>query len=520
MDWRRWSSFPGRGRSACAFRSLPCPDWARDELLTPQGAHRTICGTPNYIAPEILFESKGTGHSFEVDIWSIGVILCVAACQLVASLLTAGGRADAYRFGNAHSYTLLIGKPPFQTKDVKNIYRSVAPSHMLFLTPLTRPLRRKIRDNAYTFPSDHLLSAESTSLISSILQPDPLSRPSLPSILSSSWFITGPFPSRISSRALDPERANEMCEEWRYMTKRQSWDNFRRCKRKSGIVEVEEGGEVERAARKGEAAQVVEAVSQALPTVAEAVEEEDEQEPMQQEEVVQPPKKAIRMVRPSEEREAKGRVEKEVRAATAPDSPISELLRCALPPSPLRFGLAHRTTADVAACAGLLASPSWFRLPPAPSRRPRLLLPSAEQPRRASTRCSSGLRPPPSQTLLPPPRALLRARHGEPIPPPHSPHGIVEQAHSHPSTFLPHILPPPPHLPQNPQRPPPTPLARSTTRPGAPSTPSSPAPLSLTSRPSAHRSSMRSRMKTSCERQRCLSARGSTIPIAAGRRTA
>ena len=46
---------------------------------------RTICGTPNYIAPEIL-EGK-SGHSFEVDIWAVGVII----------------------------YTLLIGKPPFET---------------------------------------------------------------------------------------------------------------------------------------------------------------------------------------------------------------------------------------------------------------------------------------------------------------------------------------------------------------------------------------------------------------------
>ena len=55
---------------------------------------KTICGTPNYIAPEILFDTKN-GHSFEVDIWSLGVVM----------------------------YTLLIGKPPFQTKDVKAIYK-------------------------------------------------------------------------------------------------------------------------------------------------------------------------------------------------------------------------------------------------------------------------------------------------------------------------------------------------------------------------------------------------------------
>jgi len=32
----------------------------------------TNCGTPVYIAPEIL---RGTGHSYKVDIWSLGVLI-------------------------------------------------------------------------------------------------------------------------------------------------------------------------------------------------------------------------------------------------------------------------------------------------------------------------------------------------------------------------------------------------------------------------------------------------------------
>lgn len=56
---------------------------------------RTICGTPNYIAPEVL--SSRTGHSFEVDLWSIGIIL----------------------------YTILIGRPPFETSNVKTTYKRI-----------------------------------------------------------------------------------------------------------------------------------------------------------------------------------------------------------------------------------------------------------------------------------------------------------------------------------------------------------------------------------------------------------
>ena len=48
------------------------------EGVYAKGALRrtTVCGTPNYIAPEILEKSRG-GHDHKVDIWAIGVILCV-----------------------------------------------------------------------------------------------------------------------------------------------------------------------------------------------------------------------------------------------------------------------------------------------------------------------------------------------------------------------------------------------------------------------------------------------------------
>ena len=103
---------------------------------------RTICGTPNYIAPEVL-EGKA-GHSYEVDVWSLGVII----------------------------YTLLVGKPPFETADVKTTYR-------------------RIKMNAYTFPESVQLSDMSKSLITRVLVSDPLRRPTLDEILAHEFFNQG-----------------------------------------------------------------------------------------------------------------------------------------------------------------------------------------------------------------------------------------------------------------------------------------------------------------------------------------
>ena len=103
---------------------------------------RTVCGTPNYIAPEIL-DGK-TGHSYEVDIWSLGVII----------------------------YTLIIGKPPFETRDVKTTYK-------------------RIKMNAYSFPDTAIISEAAKNLISQILVTDPAKRPTLDQILTHDFFNQG-----------------------------------------------------------------------------------------------------------------------------------------------------------------------------------------------------------------------------------------------------------------------------------------------------------------------------------------
>lgn len=96
------------------------------KLKGPKDKRYTTCGTPNYIAPEILAES---GHSFEVDIWALGVMI----------------------------YTLLVGRPAFECESVEDTYA-------------------RIKQVEYDFPPAIPLSEEVRDLVTSLLKKNPSQR--------------------------------------------------------------------------------------------------------------------------------------------------------------------------------------------------------------------------------------------------------------------------------------------------------------------------------------------------------
>ncbi|KAL5012114.1 hypothetical protein ScPMuIL_010665 [Solemya velum] len=91
----------------------------------------TICGTPNYISPEVASKSA---HGLEADVWSLGCML----------------------------YTFLVGQPPFVTKAVKSTLNRVISAE-------------------YNLPP--YLSDEAVDLMKSFMKKNPKERIFLPDIL-------------------------------------------------------------------------------------------------------------------------------------------------------------------------------------------------------------------------------------------------------------------------------------------------------------------------------------------------
>ena len=130
-------------------------DFGWSNYMQEDEKRTTVCGTPIYLAPEII---KEQGHDEKVDIWCIGVLL----------------------------FELITGNVPFQGNDIDTLKDNI--------------LHLKI-----TWPKD--INIDAKNLIKKILKSDPASRISLEEMLQHPFF-TKYFPNAVKSLIKPDNTAN------------------------------------------------------------------------------------------------------------------------------------------------------------------------------------------------------------------------------------------------------------------------------------------------------------------------
>mmetsp|Transcript_20441 Transcript_20441/g.60337 ORF Transcript_20441/g.60337 Transcript_20441/m.60337 type:complete len:320 (-) Transcript_20441:423-1382(-) len=117
-------------------------DFGLAKLVGGAVVMQTACGTPGYVAPEIL---ANKGYGLEVDMWSVGVIL----------------------------YILLCGFPPFYEEELPALFK-------------------QIMSGKYDFPSPWWdnISSDAKDLVSKLLVVDPKQRLSAAEVLQHPWITS------------------------------------------------------------------------------------------------------------------------------------------------------------------------------------------------------------------------------------------------------------------------------------------------------------------------------------------
>lgn len=122
------------------------------QLNSARDLHTTMCGTPNFISPEV---ASHTPHGLETDVWSLGCMM----------------------------YTFLVGSPPFDSGANK-------PDRTLF----------NVRRGEFTMPEG--ISLEAQDLLRQFLQKEPARRIKLAQVLAHPFMTTSSTTAGKSARAV------------------------------------------------------------------------------------------------------------------------------------------------------------------------------------------------------------------------------------------------------------------------------------------------------------------------------
>eukprot|EP01096_Ripella_sp_DP13-Kostka_P002152 TRINITY_DN1287_c0_g3_i2.p1 TRINITY_DN1287_c0_g3~~TRINITY_DN1287_c0_g3_i2.p1 ORF type:complete len:431 (+),score=254.34 TRINITY_DN1287_c0_g3_i2:61-1353(+) len=131
--------------------NIKLADFGLSKIVSSQVAMQTACGTPGYVAPEVL---NATGYGPEVDLWSIGVI----------------------------TYILLCGFPPFYNESLPMLFEQIMKAE-------------------FDYPPDYWdeISDSAKNFINRLLVVDPAKRMSTKQALEHPW-LAGAAPEKTLSK--------------------------------------------------------------------------------------------------------------------------------------------------------------------------------------------------------------------------------------------------------------------------------------------------------------------------------